>query len=97
MSYRDEDDRLVVRTSTQVPFHLRRILARVLEMSEAQIRIIKPRVGGGFGDKQEMVCEDLVSVLTLRTGRPVRLEFTREEELVAARVRHPQSITMTSP
>jgi putative selenate reductase molybdopterin-binding subunit len=92
----DEDQRLLVRTSTQVPFHLRRILARILEMSESRIRVIKPRVGGGFGDKQEMVLEDLVSVLALRTGRPVRLEFTRQEELTAARYRHPQRITMTT-
>ena len=92
----DEDRRLIVRTSTQVPFHLRRILARILEKSESEIRVIKPRVGGGFGDKQEMVVEDLVSVLALRTGRPVRLEFTRAEELTAARYRHPQRITMTT-
>ncbi len=92
----DEDKRLIVRTSTQVPFHLRRILARILEMTESQIRVIKPRVGGGFGDKQELVVEDLVSVLALRTGRPVRLEFTREEEFIAARYRHPQRITMTT-
>ncbi len=96
MAWLDEDRRLIVRTSTQVPFHLRRMLARILEMPEARIRVIKPRVGGGFGDKQEMVIEDLVSVLALRTGRPVRLEFTREEELTAARYRHPQTITMTT-
>ena len=96
MAWLDEDRRLMVRTSTQVPFHLRRVLARVLEMPEAKIRVIKPRVGGGFGDKQEMVVEDLVSVLALRTNRPVRLEFTRAEELIAARYRHPQRITMTT-
>jgi len=96
MAWVDVDQRLIVRTSTQVPFHLRRILARILEKSEAEIRVIKPRVGGGFGDKQEMVVEDLVSVLALRTGRPVRLEFTRSEELIAARYRHPQRITMTT-
>ncbi len=92
----DEDQRLIVRTSTQVPFHLRRMLAQILEIPEARIRVIKPRVGGGFGDKQELVVEDLVGVLALRTGRPVRLEFTREEELIAARYRHPQRITMTT-
>ena len=96
ISWLDEDGRLVVRTSTQVPFHLRRILARILEMKEADIRVIKPRVGGGFGDKQEMVMEDLVALMTLRTRRPVRLEFTRTEELVCARVRHPQRIVMTT-
>jgi putative selenate reductase molybdopterin-binding subunit len=96
VAWLDEDQRLMVRCSTQVPFHLRRVLARVLEMPEARIRVIKPRVGGGFGDKQEMVLEDLVSVLALRTGRCVRLEFTRAEELIAARYRHPQVITMTT-
>jgi putative selenate reductase molybdopterin-binding subunit len=96
IAWLDEDERLIVRTSTQVPFHLRRMLARILELPEAKIRVIKPRVGGGFGDKQELVIEDLVSVLALRTGRPVRLEFTREEELTAARYRHPQRITMTT-
>lgn len=96
MAWVDEDRRLIVRTSTQVPFHLRRMLARILELPEARIRVIKPRVGGGFGDKQEMVVEDLVSVLAVRTGRPVRLEFTRGEELTAARHRHPQTITMTT-
>jgi putative selenate reductase molybdopterin-binding subunit len=96
ISWLDEDGRLVVRTSTQVPFHLRRILAHILEMKEADVRVIKPRVGGGFGDKQEMVMEDLVALMTLRTRRPVRLEFTRTEELICARVRHPQRIVMTT-
>ena len=96
MAWIDEDNRLIVRTSTQVPFHLRRMLATVLEMPESKIRVIKPRVGGGFGDKQELVCEDLVSVLAIRSGKPVRIEFTREEEFVAARLRHRQCITMTT-
>jgi len=96
VAWLDADGRLVVKTSTQVPFHLRRILARILEIPEARIRVIKPRVGGGFGDKQEMVIEDLVALLTLRTGKPVRLEMTRAEELIAARHRHPQAITLTT-
>ena len=96
IAWTDPDGRLVVRTSTQVPYHLRRILARILEIPEARIRVIKPRVGGGFGDKQEMVIEDLVALLALRTGKPVRYEMTRAEELIAARHRHPQSITMTT-
>ncbi|MFH2051668.1 MAG: molybdopterin cofactor-binding domain-containing protein [bacterium] len=96
MAWVDEDDRLIVRTSTQIPFHLRRMLARILEIPEARIRVIKPRVGGGFGDKQELVVEDLVSFLALRLRRPVRLEFTRHEELVAARLRHSQRIVMTT-
>ncbi len=89
----DEDERLVLRTSTQVPFHVRRMVAPLLGLPLKQIRVIKPRVGGGFGGKQEMVIEDVVGHLVLATGRPVRLELTREEEFSATRVRHPQTIT----
>ncbi|MCD4687118.1 MAG: molybdopterin-dependent oxidoreductase, partial [Anaerolineae bacterium] len=90
----DEDDRLVIRTSTQVPFHARRILAPVLGLSEKRIRVIKPRIGGGFGVKQEILIEDICAHLTIVTGRPVRLELTREEEFFASRTRHPMYITM---
>jgi putative selenate reductase molybdopterin-binding subunit len=96
ITWLDEDHRLMVRTSTQVPFHVRRILAPVLGIPIQRIRVIKPRVGGGFGGKQEILIEDLCGMLTLRTGRPVRLEFTREEELTAARTRHPQIVTVKS-
>lgn len=90
MSWLDEDDRLVIRSATQVPFHVRRILAPVLGLPEKQIRVIKPRIGGGFGGKQEIVIEDVCALLTLVTKKPVRLEYTREEEFIAARSRHPQ-------
>ncbi len=90
----DEDDRLVIRTSTQVPFHARRILAPVLGLPEKRIRVIKPRIGGGFGAKQEVLLEDICAHLTIVTGRPVRMEYTREEEFMAARSRHPMYITM---
>jgi putative selenate reductase molybdopterin-binding subunit len=58
LTYWDEDDRLVIMTSTQVPFHVRRILAPVLGLTERQIRVIKPRIGAGFGNKQE-IYEDI--------------------------------------
>jgi len=90
----DEDDRLVIRTSTQVPFHVRRILAPVLGLSEKRIRVIKPRIGGGFGVKQEVLIEDVCAHLTIATGHPVRLEYTREEEFCASRSRHPMYITL---
>jgi putative selenate reductase molybdopterin-binding subunit len=96
ITWLDEDHRLMVRTSTQVPFHVRRIIAPLLGIPLRRIRVIKPRVGGGFGGKQEILIEDLCGLLTLRTGRPVRLEFTREEELTAARTRHPQILTLRS-
>ncbi len=94
VTYWDEDDRLVIRTSTQVPFHARRILAPVLGLPPKRIRVIKPRIGGGFGGKQEVLIEDIAAHLTIATGRPVRLEYTREEEFIAARSRHPMRIKM---
>ncbi|HWI62688.1 MAG TPA: molybdopterin cofactor-binding domain-containing protein [Symbiobacteriaceae bacterium] len=90
----DENNRLEVRTSTQVPFHVRRIIAPVLGLRPSQIRVIKPRIGGGFGVKQEILVEDIAGHLTLKTGRPVKIELTREEEFMATRSRHPQVIRM---
>lgn len=94
ITYWDEDDRLVIRTSTQVPFHVRRQLAPVLGLPPKRIRVIKPRIGGGFGGKQEVLIEDVAAHLTISTGRPVRYEFTREEEFSASRARHPMAIRM---
>jgi putative selenate reductase molybdopterin-binding subunit len=94
VTYWDEDDRLVVRTSTQVPFHVRRILAPVLDLPVKRIRVIKPRIGGGFGGKQEILIEDVAAHLTIATGRPVIYEYNREEEFIAARSRHPMHIHM---
>jgi putative selenate reductase molybdopterin-binding subunit len=86
----DEDGRLVVRTSTQVPFHVRRMLAPLIGLPVKQIRVVKPRIGGGFGAKQEMLIEDLCAHLTIATGRPVRIEYTRYQEFASSRSRHPQ-------
>ena len=94
ITYWDEDDRLVIRTSTQVPFHVRRQLAPVLGLPIKRIRVIKPRIGGGFGGKQEVLMEDVAAHLTIATGRPVIYEYSREEEFIAARSRHPMRIWM---
>ena len=94
ITYWDEDDRLVIRTSTQVPFHVRRILAPVLNLPVKRIRVIKPRIGGGFGGKQEILMEDVAAHLTIATGRPVKYEYTRAEEFTSARSRHPMRIHM---
>ena len=93
IAYWDADERLVLRTSTQVPFHVRRMVAPLLGLPVKRIRVIKPRIGGGFGAKQEMLIEDIVGHLTIATGQPVRLELTRAEEFISSRSRHPQSIT----
>ncbi|HEX9029822.1 MAG TPA: molybdopterin cofactor-binding domain-containing protein, partial [Anaerolineales bacterium] len=92
ITYWDEDDRLVIRSSTQVPFHARRVLAPVLGLPVKRIRVIKPRIGGGFGGKQEVLIEDVAAHLTIATGRPVLYEYSREEEFSAARSRHPMHI-----
>jgi putative selenate reductase molybdopterin-binding subunit len=92
----DEDERLVLRSSTQVPFHVRRMVAPLLGLPVKRIRVVKPRIGGGFGGKQEMLLEDVVGHLVLATRRPVRLELTREEEFVSSRIRHAQTITFRS-
>ncbi|MGA9534209.1 MAG: molybdopterin cofactor-binding domain-containing protein [Anaerolineales bacterium] len=94
ITYWDEDDRLVIRTSTQVPFHVRRQMAPVLGLPPKRIRVIKPRIGGGFGGKQEVMIEDVAAHLTIATGRPVKFEYTRAEEFSAARSRHPMRLRM---
>ena len=94
MTYWDENDRLVVRTSTQVPFHVRRQIAPLLGLPIKRIRVIKPRIGGGFGGKQEVLIEDIAAHLTIATGRPVIYQMTLEEEFLGARPRHPMRIRM---
>ena len=94
VTYWDEDDRLVIRTSTQVPFHVRRQIAPVLGLPIKRIRVSKPRIGGGFGGKQEVLVEDVAAHLTIATGRPVIYEMTREEEFSASRTRHPMRLRL---
>ncbi|GAB4083661.1 molybdopterin-dependent oxidoreductase [Myceligenerans cantabricum] len=89
------DGTLVVRTSTQVPFLVRDELARLLERDPASVRVVAPRVGGGFGGKQEMLLEDVVALAALRTGRPVQWEPSREEAFATFPCRHPMRVTVT--
>jgi putative selenate reductase molybdopterin-binding subunit len=93
ITYWDENERLVVRSSTSVPYHVRRIIAPVIGLPPRRIRVVAPRVGGDFGAKQDVLIEDLCALLTIATHRPVRLEFTRAEEL-SSRARHAQIIRM---
>lgn len=94
ISYLDENNRLVLRTSTQVPFHVRRIVAQTLGIPIKKIRVIKPRIGGGFGSKQEVLIEDVCAFVTLKTKRPAKWEYTRAEEFMISRTRHPMRITV---
>lgn len=90
----DDDGRLQIRTSSQVPFLVRRTLGRVFGLPEDRIRVVAGRVGGGFGGKQEVLTEDIVALAALKLRRPVQLEFTRTEQFTAATTRHPFTIRL---
>lgn len=94
ITYLEDQGRLVIRTSTQVPFHCRRIVAQSLNIPLKSVHVIKPRIGGGFGSKQEIVLEDICAALTLKTGSPVKIEFTREETFISSRTRHPSYVRL---
>ena len=88
------DGRLNVRTSSQSPSLAKVKLAYLFDLRPDQLRVFCKRVGGGFGGKQEVITEDLVALAALDTGRPVCLEFTREEEFTTASPRHPMKLTV---
>lgn len=88
VSWLDEHGRLMIITATQVPFHVRRIVARYLNLPINQVRVIKPRIGGAFGGKTDIIIEPYIAALTLKTGRPVKIRFSREEVFVCTRLRH---------
>lgn len=90
VAHYDEDDKLTLWTSTQVPHYLHRGLSNVLEMPSSHVRVIVPAVGGGFGGKSEPLgFEFCVAELSRRTGRPVKIALTREEVYYTHRGRHP--------
>ena len=89
---RIDSGRLVLRASTQVPWHVRRIVARAIGISENKVRVIKERVGGGFGAKQDIVVEDVAGYLAWKSGRPVFFRYDREQEFIASRTRHAMEI-----
>ena len=88
----DRYGRLHVISSTQIVFHVRRILSNALGIPKSSIRVEKPRIGGGFGAKQTAVCEVYPAFVTLKTGRPAKLIFTREECQIAGSPRHEMEI-----
>ncbi len=95
IAWTDAEGRLVIRTSSQVPFLVRDELAYILDRPRDSIRVFTARVGGGFGGKQELMTEDLVAIATLRTGSPVAYELSRREEFVRTAVRHPMRVGVT--
>lgn len=88
-AYMDDTDHLVIVSSTQIPHICRRVVGQALGLPWSAVRIVKPCVGGGFGNKQDVVLEPLVAFLSRKLGgAPVRMELTREEETLCTRVRH---------
>jgi putative selenate reductase molybdopterin-binding subunit len=94
LTWLDEDRRLVVRTSAESPFRVRRVLAERLGVPAARIRVTRPLVAGGAPRRSEVSIEDLCALVTLRTGRPARLALSAEEELATAPGRPPQEATL---
>ncbi len=91
----DDDGRLVIRSSTQVPFLVRNELAHILDLSPDRVRVYAARVGGGFGGKQELFTEDLTALAVVKLGRPVAYEFSRTDQFVRASLRHPMRVRVT--
>ena len=94
MGWRDDANVLTVRSSTQTPFLTRDALCALFDLPRASVRVLCERVGGGFGGKQEMLVEDIVALAVLKTGHPVMLELTREEQFSATTSRHPMQVTI---
>ncbi|WP_295835458.1 molybdopterin cofactor-binding domain-containing protein [uncultured Microbacterium sp.] len=91
----DDDGRLVIRSSTQVPFLVRDELAHVFDLAQDDVRVYATRVGGGFGGKQELFTEDLTALAVRKLGRPVAYEFSRTDQFVRASLRHPMRVRVT--
>ena len=85
----DYQERLLIYTSTQTPYHIRRIISQGLDIPLNKIRVIKPRVGGGFGGKQAIHGEMLVAYATYKTGKPAKMVYTRKEVFESTYSRHP--------
>ncbi len=94
IAYFDERGRLIIISATQVPFHARRITSKLVGLPIGKIRVIKPRIGGGFGAKQEVLLEPLVALVAIRNKRPARLVLSREEVFVSSRTRHPMRVKL---
>lgn len=90
----DAYGRLNIISSTQVPFHVRRIVANALQIPKSKVRVIKPRIGGGFGAKQSVVSEIFPSVVTIKTGKPAKLIYSRKESFTNGSPRHESEITV---
>ena len=90
--YMDHFQRLTVVSSTQIPFHIRRIVGNALNIPSSKVRVIKPRIGGGFGAKQSSVSEVFPALVTWVTGHPSKIVFSRKESMIASSPRHEMEV-----
>ena len=90
--YMDHFQRLTVVSSTQIPFHVRRIVGNALNIPSSKVRVIKPRIGGGFGAKQTSVSEVYPALVTWVTGKPSKIVFSRKESMIASSPRHEMEV-----
>ncbi len=92
--YIDAYGRLVVVSSTQIVFHVRRIISTALGIPKAKVRAMKPRIGGGFGAKQTVVAELYPAFVTWKLKKPSRIIFSRKESQIAGSPRHEMDVTV---
>lgn len=90
----DHNGRLNVVSSTQIPFHCRRTIAHALGLPKSAVRVVKPRIGGGFGAKQTMVSELFPALVTMKTGKAAGLIYSRQESFAASNSRHQMRVTV---
>lgn len=91
-TYYDLNNRLNIISSTQVPFHVRRIVSNALQIPKSQIKVIKPRIGGGYGAKQSAVCEIYPAIVTYLTGRSAKIIYSRRESQITSSPRHEMQV-----
>lgn len=91
-AYMDAFGRLNIVSSTQIAFHVRRVVANALDIPKSKIRVTKPRIGGGFGAKQTAVSEFYPAFVTWKTGRPSKIIYSRKETQTISSPRHEMSI-----
>ncbi len=95
LAYVDHDGVVTIHSPSQNITHHRHMLARILALPMNKVRFIMSPVGGGFGGKEDMIYQGMLALLAMKTGRPVRLVFTREELIATTAKRHPAHITYT--
>ncbi|MDQ2080832.1 molybdopterin-dependent oxidoreductase [Xanthobacteraceae bacterium Astr-EGSB] len=94
LAHVDADGVVTIQSPSQNITHHRHMLARILALPINKVRMIMSPVGGGFGGKEDMIYQGMLAILAIKTRRPVRLVFTREESIASTAKRHPSKTTL---